>query len=216
MLTDVHESWQVERVAAAVNALQVPAFLCRQTDLLMAAAKTGKREEVLKILGPDSTDVISSGDEVADRNAGEIFVEESEEAALRAAEAHYGRAVELERDPDDIRVVHGKDEITSTANGFEMSFSPSLKPSSRSASRRSPGLPTRSSIRTCPRSQPPSGSGSRPPSIGSRRARRRRSDVLPHAECQPAVHTCRRRTRTCSAGRAHTGRATMGLHRLGP
>ena len=46
---------------------------------LVAAAKTGNREEVLKILGTDSTDVISSGDEVADRNASEIFVEAFEE-----------------------------------------------------------------------------------------------------------------------------------------
>ena len=46
---------------------------------LVAAAKTRDRAEVLKILGPDSTDVISSGDEVADRNAGEIFIEAYEE-----------------------------------------------------------------------------------------------------------------------------------------
>lgn len=41
VLTDVHEPWQVEPVATAVNALQVPAFLCRQTDLLMAAGASG-------------------------------------------------------------------------------------------------------------------------------------------------------------------------------
>ena len=39
-LTDVHESWQVPLVAETVDALQIPAFLCRQTDLLVAAAKT--------------------------------------------------------------------------------------------------------------------------------------------------------------------------------
>ena len=46
---------------------------------LVAAAKTGNREEIAKILGPDSADVISSGDAVADRNAGEIFIEAFEE-----------------------------------------------------------------------------------------------------------------------------------------
>ncbi len=40
--TDVHESAQVPRVAEAVDALQVPAFLCRQTDLLLACARAGK------------------------------------------------------------------------------------------------------------------------------------------------------------------------------
>ena len=42
VLTDVHETCQVEPVAAVVDVLQIPAFLCRQTDLLEAAAKTGK------------------------------------------------------------------------------------------------------------------------------------------------------------------------------
>ncbi len=42
VLTDVHEVWQVEKVAEVVDILQVPAFLCRQTDLVIAAAKAGK------------------------------------------------------------------------------------------------------------------------------------------------------------------------------
>lgn len=40
--TDIHESWQAEPVAKVADVLQIPAFLCRQTDLLVAAAKTGK------------------------------------------------------------------------------------------------------------------------------------------------------------------------------
>lgn len=40
LLTDVHETWQVEEAAHVVDVLQIPAFLCRQTDLLVAAAKT--------------------------------------------------------------------------------------------------------------------------------------------------------------------------------
>ena len=41
LLTDIHESNQAEPVGRVVDALQIPAFLCRQTDLLVAAAKTG-------------------------------------------------------------------------------------------------------------------------------------------------------------------------------
>src|SRR6476646_10034040 len=48
VLTDVHEVDQCARVAVAVDVLQIPAFLCRQTDLLVAAAKTGKTVNVKK------------------------------------------------------------------------------------------------------------------------------------------------------------------------
>ncbi len=40
--TDIHEAWQAEPAAKVADILQIPAFLCRQTDLLVAAAKTGK------------------------------------------------------------------------------------------------------------------------------------------------------------------------------
>lgn len=40
--TDIHEPWQAKTVAEVADILQIPAFLCRQTDLLVAAAKTGK------------------------------------------------------------------------------------------------------------------------------------------------------------------------------
>jgi 2-dehydro-3-deoxyphosphooctonate aldolase (KDO 8-P synthase) len=48
VLTDVHESAQCARVAEAVDILQIPAFLCRQTDLLLAAAATGRIVNVKK------------------------------------------------------------------------------------------------------------------------------------------------------------------------
>jgi 2-dehydro-3-deoxyphosphooctonate aldolase (KDO 8-P synthase) len=48
VLTDVHESAQCARVAEAVDVLQIPAFLCRQTDLLVAAAATGRVVNVKK------------------------------------------------------------------------------------------------------------------------------------------------------------------------
>ena len=40
--TDIHESWQAEPVGEVVDVVQIPAFLCRQTDLLIAAARTAK------------------------------------------------------------------------------------------------------------------------------------------------------------------------------
>ena len=48
VLTDVHEAAQCARVAQAVDVLQIPAFLCRQTDLLVAAAETGRAVNVKK------------------------------------------------------------------------------------------------------------------------------------------------------------------------
>lgn len=47
-ITDVHESHQVKDVAAAVDALQIPAFLCRQTDLVTAAVQSGKFVNIKK------------------------------------------------------------------------------------------------------------------------------------------------------------------------
>lgn len=41
VVTDVHEAWQCKEVAKVVDIIQIPAFLCRQTDLLIAAAETG-------------------------------------------------------------------------------------------------------------------------------------------------------------------------------
>jgi 2-dehydro-3-deoxyphosphooctonate aldolase (KDO 8-P synthase) len=48
IVTDVHESYQCAEVAEVADVLQIPAFLCRQTDLLKAAARTGKAVKVKK------------------------------------------------------------------------------------------------------------------------------------------------------------------------
>ena len=48
LLTDIHESWQAEAAGEVVDVLQIPAFLCRQTDLLVAAAKTSKAVNIKK------------------------------------------------------------------------------------------------------------------------------------------------------------------------
>ena len=46
--TDIHEAWQAEEVSKTADILQIPAFLCRQTDLLTAAARTGKWVNIKK------------------------------------------------------------------------------------------------------------------------------------------------------------------------
>ncbi len=48
VLTDVHETWQVEKVAEVVDVIQIPAFLCRQTDLLVEAGKSGRIVNIKK------------------------------------------------------------------------------------------------------------------------------------------------------------------------
>lgn len=48
VVTDIHEPWQVEETASVADILQIPAFLCRQTDLLVAAARSGKAVNVKK------------------------------------------------------------------------------------------------------------------------------------------------------------------------
>lgn len=48
ILTDIHEPWQAEKISPYVDIIQIPAFLCRQTDLLKAAAETGKIIHVKK------------------------------------------------------------------------------------------------------------------------------------------------------------------------
>jgi 2-dehydro-3-deoxyphosphooctonate aldolase (KDO 8-P synthase) len=73
VLTDIHERAQCARVAEAVDVLQIPAFLCRQTDLLVAAAETGRvvnvkkgqflapwdmKNVIAKILGTGNPDIL--------------------------------------------------------------------------------------------------------------------------------------------------------------
>jgi len=74
ILTDVHEPQQCEVLAEVVDVLQIPAFMCRQTDLLVAAGKTGKAINVKKgqFLAPwDMKNVVKKIEETGNRN---IFV----------------------------------------------------------------------------------------------------------------------------------------------
>ena len=69
--TDIHEPWQAEKAAEIVDIIQIPAFLCRQTDLLVAAAKTGKLINVKKaqFLAPwDMGNVVRKIEESGNKN----------------------------------------------------------------------------------------------------------------------------------------------------
>ena len=69
--TDIHEPWQAEKAAEVCDIIQIPAFLCRQTDLLVAAAKTGKLINVKKaqFLAPwDMKNVIGKLEEAGNKN----------------------------------------------------------------------------------------------------------------------------------------------------
>ena len=69
--TDIHESWQAERVSEVADIIQIPAFLCRQTDLLIAAAKTGKIINVKKaqFLAPwDMKNVVQKIEKTGNKN----------------------------------------------------------------------------------------------------------------------------------------------------
>ena len=59
LCTDIHEPWQAEEVAKVCDIIQIPAFLCRQTDLLVAAAKTGKIINVKKAQFLSSKDMVN-------------------------------------------------------------------------------------------------------------------------------------------------------------
>lgn len=71
IVTDIHEPWQAQKAAEVCDMLQIPAFLCRQTDLLVAAAKTGKLINVKKaqFLAPwDMRNVVGKLVEAGNRN----------------------------------------------------------------------------------------------------------------------------------------------------
>lgn len=71
IVTDIHEPFQAEYVAEVADIIQIPAFLCRQTDLLVAAAKTGKKINVKKaqFLAPwDMQNVVRKIEQSGNRN----------------------------------------------------------------------------------------------------------------------------------------------------
>ena len=76
LLTDIHETYQAEPVAEVVDVLQIPAFLCRQTDLLVAAAKTGKRVNIKKAQFLSGTDMQYPVQKVLESGGKEVWLTE--------------------------------------------------------------------------------------------------------------------------------------------
>ena len=76
VLTDVHEAPDAARVAEAVDVLQIPAFLCRQTDLLIAAAKTGRAVNIKKGQFVSPWDMRHSAEKVREAGGKRVFLTE--------------------------------------------------------------------------------------------------------------------------------------------
>lgn len=73
--TDIHESWQAEPVGKVADIVQIPAFLCRQTDLLVAAAKTGRIVNIKKAQFLAPWDMKNCLDKVKDINSNLMLCE---------------------------------------------------------------------------------------------------------------------------------------------
>ena len=76
LLTDIHESYQAEAVGQVVDVLQIPAFLCRQTDLLVAAAQTGKVVNIKKAQFLSGSDMKYPVEKAKEAGAAEVWLTE--------------------------------------------------------------------------------------------------------------------------------------------
>ena len=76
VLTDIHESYQAEHAGEVCDVLQIPAFLCRQTDLLVAAAKTGKTVNIKKAQFLSGMDMRYPVEKAMEAGAKEVWLTE--------------------------------------------------------------------------------------------------------------------------------------------
>ena len=76
ILTDIHEAWQAERAGEVCDVLQIPAFLCRQTDLLVAAAKTGRTVNIKKAQFLSGRDMRYPVEKAREAGAKEVWLTE--------------------------------------------------------------------------------------------------------------------------------------------
>lgn len=76
LLTDIHEVYQAEPAGEVVDVLQIPAFLCRQTDLLLAASKTGKVVNIKKAQFLSGEDMKYPFEKARDAGATDIWLTE--------------------------------------------------------------------------------------------------------------------------------------------
>ena len=76
LLTDIHEAWQAKPAGEVVDVLQIPAFLCRQTDLLIAAAQTGCTVNIKKAQFLSGRDMRYPLEKARDAGAKEVWLTE--------------------------------------------------------------------------------------------------------------------------------------------
>ena len=76
LLTDIHESYQAEAAGQVVDVLQIPAFLCRQTDLLVAAARTGRTVNIKKAQFLSGEDMRFPAEKCREAGAREVWLTE--------------------------------------------------------------------------------------------------------------------------------------------
>ena len=76
LLTDIHEAWQAGPAGEVVDVLQIPAFLCRQTDLVVAAAKTGRTVNIKKAQFLSGADMRYPYEKALDAGAREVWLTE--------------------------------------------------------------------------------------------------------------------------------------------
>ena len=76
LITDIHEAWQADIAGQVVDVLQIPAFLCRQTDLLVAAAKTGKIVNIKKAQFLSGVDMKYPYQKAVESGANEVWLTE--------------------------------------------------------------------------------------------------------------------------------------------
>ena len=76
ILTDIHESWQAVPAGEVCDVLQIPAFLCRQTDLLVAAAKTGRTVNIKKAQFLSGMDMRYPVEKARDAGAKDVWLTE--------------------------------------------------------------------------------------------------------------------------------------------
>ena len=76
LLTDIHEAWQAAPAGEVVDVLQIPAFLCRQTDLLVAAARTGRTVNIKKAQFLSGRDMRYPVEKARDAGATDVWLTE--------------------------------------------------------------------------------------------------------------------------------------------
>lgn len=100
ILTDIHESWQATPVGGVADVIQIPAFLCRQTDLLVAAAKTGRTVNIKKAQFLSGRDMRYPVEKARDAGATDVWLTE------RGNMMGYGNlVVDFRNIPDMLEIV---------------------------------------------------------------------------------------------------------------